>query len=119
MLGDAHSDILAKLADVSVLRGKIHAANLANQNTPGYKAQGVAFDAAFRSALDGGGDPLDVDPQVVELADGASQPDGNNVAVDREVLEQAQNSTLYNAYMGMLQGRKKLLTIAMTSAPGG
>lgn len=119
MLGDAHSDILAKLADVSALRGKIHAANLANQNTPGYKAQGVAFEAAFRSALDGGGDPLDVDPTVVELSDGASQPDGNNVAVDREVLEQAQNSTLYNAYMGMLQGRKKLLTIAMTSAPGG
>ncbi len=120
MLGDAHTDLLAKLADVSALRAKVHAANLANQNTPGYKAQRVAFDEAFHDALDGGPAAANaVAPEVFTSDETATQPDGNNVAVDREVLEQAQNGTLYNAYLGMLQGRKKLLTIAISSSPGG
>jgi flagellar basal-body rod protein FlgB len=119
MLGDAHTDLLSKLADVASLRAKVHAANIANQNTPGYKAQRVEFEAAFRSALSDGSDPTEVDPLIVTPDDFATQADGNNVAVDREVLEQAQNASMYNAYIGMLQGRKKLLTIAMTSAPGG
>ena len=119
MLGDAHTDLLSKLADVASLRAKVHAANIANQNTPGYKAQRVEFEAAFRTALADGSDPTEVDPVIITPDDTATQADGNNVAVDREVLEQAQNSSMYNAYIGMLQGRKKLLTIAMTSAPGG
>lgn len=119
MLGDVHSDILAKLMDVSALRGKVHAANIANQNTPGYKAQAVAFEGAFRDAL-ASGDSLDsVNPEIYTPNDPSEQNDGNNVAVDREVLEQSQNNTLYNTYVGLAQGRKKLLTIAMTSAPGG
>ena len=119
MLGDAHTDLLSKLADVAALRAKVHAANIANQNTPGYKAQRVEFEAAFHSALSDGSDPTDVDPVIVTPDNTATQADGNNVSVDREVIEQAQNSSMYNAYIGMLQGRKKLLTIAMTSAPGG
>ena len=38
MLDDAHSPILAKLMDVAALRARTHAAKLANQNTPGYRA---------------------------------------------------------------------------------
>ena len=121
MLGDIHSDRLAKLMDVSALRGKVHAANIANQNTPGYKAQAVAFEDAFREALATGHAPEDVDPEVYTPASTSisEQADGNNVAVDREVLDQAQNNTLYNLYVGLAQGRKKMLTIAMSSAPGG
>lgn len=121
MLGDVHTDLLAKLADVSALRAKVHAANIANQNTPGYKAQAVDFDERFQQALAGGDTDAadDLQPTVVAAEGGPEQADGNNVAVDREVLEQAQNNTLYNAYLGVLQGRKKLLTIAITSAPGG
>ena len=54
MLGEVHSDLLAKLMDVASLRAKVHAANIANQNTPGYKSQAVAFEGAFREALAGG-----------------------------------------------------------------
>jgi flagellar basal-body rod protein FlgB len=119
MLGDAHTDLLAKLADVSSLRAKVHAANIANQNTPGYQAQRVAFEAKFHQALSDMGAADDVDPEIVPAEGLAAQADGNNVSVDREVLEQAQNNTLYNAYLGMLQGRKKLMTIAISSTPGG
>jgi flagellar basal-body rod protein FlgB len=119
MLGDSHTDILARLMDVSSLRAKVHAANLANQNTPGYKAQRVEFDAAFQAALDAGGDLDAVQPEVVTAGGGMEQADGNNVSVDREVLDQAQNAALYNSYATLAQGRKKLLTIAITASPGG
>ncbi len=122
MLGDVHSDILAKLMDVASLRAKVHAANIANQNTPGYKSQAVAFEGAFREALASGasGESLAaINPEVYTPEDSSEQADGNNVAVDREVLDQAQNNTLYNTYIGLAQGRKKLLTLAVSSAPGG
>jgi flagellar basal-body rod protein FlgB len=119
MLGDTHTDILARLMDVSALRAKVHAANLANQNTPGYKAQRVEFDAAFQEALDAGDDPNSVQPLVVDGGGGMEQADGNNVSVDREVLDQTQNAALYNSYATLAQGRKKLLTIAITASPGG
>ncbi len=49
--------LLGRLMDVAVLTNQVHAANLANSNTPGCKAKAVAFDDAFQSALTGGGAP--------------------------------------------------------------
>lgn len=117
--GDGQADRLAKLMDVSQLRARVHAANIANQNTPGYKAKAVAFEEAFREALAGGRSVDDLEPEIFEPRTTAEQPDGNNVSVDREVLAQAQNNTLYNTYIALATGKKKLLTIAMSTAPGG
>jgi flagellar basal body rod protein FlgB len=47
------------------------------------------------------------------------QPDGNDVAVGKEIMQQAENQTLYNAYIAMARGRIRLLTIAAGQAPGG
>lgn len=114
---DPQAERLSKLMDVASLRARVHAANLANQNTPGYKAKTVEFDAAFRAALDQGQGVADLEPELRERDDLAVQPDGNNVSSEREVLEMGQNQTLYNAWAAMMQGKKKLLTIAITSAP--
>lgn len=119
LFGDPQADRLAQLMDVSQLRARVHAANIANQNTPGYKAKAVAFEDAFRAALDEGRSTAQVAPEVYEPLSTAEQPDGNNVSVDREVLAQAQNNTLYNTYIALASGKKKLLTIAMSTAPGG
>jgi flagellar basal-body rod protein FlgB len=119
MLNDPHSAILAKLLDVSALRAKVHAANIANQNTPGYQAQRVAFDEAFHSALAAGKPVDEIDPVIVAGGGGAEQPDGNNVSLDREIMDQAKNNQLYNTWIALAQGRKKLITTAITAAPGG
>ena len=55
MPADQRLTLLARLMDVAVLSNEVHAANLANSNTPGYRAKAVAFDSAFQSALDSGG----------------------------------------------------------------
>ena len=105
--------------DVASLRSRVHAANIANQNTPGYRAKAVAFDEAFHEALRNGEDVDELQPEVYEPRSSPVQPDGNDVSVDRETLEQAQNNTLYNTYLALATGKKKLLTIAMSTAPGG
>ncbi len=119
MIHDPQTNILAKLMDVSALRAKVHAANIANQNTPGYKAQRVAFEGAFLDALTQGQPVDEIDPVIETGGGGPEQPDGNNVSLDREIMDQAQNAQLYNLYTSLSQGRKKLLTIAISTAPGG
>jgi flagellar basal-body rod protein FlgB len=119
LFGDGQADRLAKLMDVSQLRARVHAANIANQNTPGYKTKAVAFEDSFREALTSGASLDEVEPEIYEPLTSAAQPDGNDVSVDRQVMEQAQNNTLYNTYLALATGKKKLLTIAMSTAPGG
>ena len=114
---DPHSPVLAKLMDVASLRARIHAANLANQNTPGYRAKAVAFEADFTAALAGGGDATAVEPRIYEPRDTAQDVDGNDVATDREVLQSAENTTLYNAYIALARGQHRLITTAITPAP--
>lgn len=112
---------LSRLLDVATLRQRVHAGNLANQNTPGYKARAVEFDAAFREALDHGGTDaaLRVDPQVVTPLDTPAQADGNDVSLDDEVAAMAKNQELYNAYVQMARGQLRLLNTAISAAPGG
>lgn len=112
---------LSRLLDASALRQQVHAANLANQNTPGYKARAVAFEDAFNQALDEGGAERaqEVEPEVYTPLATPADPDGNDVSVDREVSALAKNQMLYNAYIQVARGKMRLINTAITSAPGG
>ena len=112
---------LTRLLDVATLRQRVHAGNLANQNTPGFKARAVAFEEAFNQALDHGGldAALAVDPELTVPQTTPSQPDGNDVAVDNEVAAMAKNQELYNAYIQLARGKMRLINTAISSAPGG
>lgn len=114
---DPHTPILAKLMDVAALRARVHSANLANQNTPGYRAKAVAFDDAFVEALDRGQDVQDVQAEIFEPRATALDNDGNDVATDREVLQSAQNQTLYNAYIALARGQHRIISSAISPAP--
>ncbi len=103
--------------DATALKSRVHAANLANQNTPGYKTKAVEFDAAFQQALAAGTSTRDIEASVYERHDLPEDNDGNNVSTERETLGQAQNQTLYNAYLALMQGKKKLLVTAISPAP--
>lgn len=117
MPGDDHTAMLTRLLDVAALRGRTHAANLANQSTPGYRAKAVAFEDAFRAALADGGDATAVEPQLYEPRSTPVGNDGNDVDPDHEVTASAQNALLYNAYVSLLRGQQRLLTTAIGSSP--
>jgi flagellar basal-body rod protein FlgB len=119
MLPDEHMKILSRLMDVSLLRAKVHAGNLANQNTPGYRAKEVSFDDAFQEALASGGADAaeEVSPKLVEPRSTPVGVDGNDVSPDKEVMGSAQNAVLYNTYMALLRGQSKLISTAISQSP--
>lgn len=121
MFTDDQMRLLTRLMDVSVQRQRLIQSNLANSNTPGYKSQAIAFEDAFRSALEEGGveAAMQVRPEVYAPLATPAQTDGNDVAIEREALAGAQNQMLYNGYIAMTKGKMRLMTTAITAAPGG
>lgn len=119
MITDQRLQLMAKLMDVAALKAQVHAGNIANQNTPGYKSRAVSFDAAFQDALESGGIDAasQVEAEIFEPRNTMEQPDGNDVSLNREIIDSAKNQTMYNAYIAMARGKMRLLTIASGQAP--
>lgn len=119
MVTDPRLNLLARLLDVAALKAQVHAGNIANQNTPGYKARAVSFDAAFQDALQSGGltAASRIEPTIYEPRNTMEQPDGNDVSMGREIIESAKNQTMYNSYLAMVKGKMRLLTVAAGQAP--
>jgi len=85
------SDQLARYLDLAAAEAKLTAANMANVDTPGYKAMGMDFEAEMRGAMTDVDSGRATSKVRVKPVDGLiSRPDGNNVTVDRESLNLAE-----------------------------
>lgn len=117
---DAWTKIYERTLDV---RGAIHgvvAANVANEETPGYRAMHLPFKEALDSAMNGtgpltlfithpnhsGGSNLD-NPQFLRVMAplGGSGMDGNTVNLEQQMTLMAENSLLYMAVGQFLTGQ--------------
>ncbi len=93
---DSLSNSLEQYMNVTSLRQKLVASNIANADTPGYKTQDVDFQASLRSALDGRS------PQPIEVSGLAVKNDGNNVNLDREARLLAENAMRFNVAASLM-----------------
>lgn len=85
------SDQIAHYLDLATSDAKLTAANMANIDTPGYKAVGMDFEQEMRGALTGLDQGQASQEVHVGLVDGLiARPDGNNVSMDREGLNLAE-----------------------------
>lgn len=82
------SDALGVYLDLTSEQMKLTASNMANIDTPGYKAQGFDFEQEFAKQLQGN---LSVSPNVQEVDGLVSRPDGNDVSMDREAMQLAKS----------------------------
>jgi len=85
------SDQLERFLDLTVSAAKLTAANMANIDTPGYQTLGMDFAAEMGDAMarmDAGAAARPVHIQTVEGL--IARPDGNNVSMDREGLQLAE-----------------------------
>jgi flagellar basal-body rod protein FlgB len=98
-VGTAMADALGKYLDLTSDQMKLTAGNMANIDTPGYKAQGFDFEQAFGAALTGGAGPTasDLDGLV-------ARPDGNTVSIDRETLQLAKAQLQFRTGVALLRG---------------
>jgi flagellar basal-body rod protein FlgB len=121
VFADDRMQDLAKLMDVSSLKARVHMANIANQNTPYYRAKRGAFDQAFTQALRRGdaAEARRVEPEIIEAGGGSVDNDGNNVNVTQEITEAKKNAMLYNTYVSLMRGKGRMLSTAISGGNGG
>lgn len=117
--------LLQNALNVSQLRQKVYANNIANVDTPGYKRQDVNFESLLAANMSEPGQSgfgqlyipipdmaslnmsqaLQVQPQVVTDTSTTVDNNGNNVDVDAEMSKLAENQIHYNALVQDLQSR--------------
>lgn len=134
MSGFLFDSALSGLQQVLDLRSQQHAltaSNLANADTPGFKAKHLDFEHALGDAMDRG-DRLSMqrtsamhldagsalDPHVVELEPTPWSANGNSVLPEREMARLQENSLMYRAVSTGMSKKLALLKYAASDGRG-
>lgn len=105
-------DLISKLIQGATLQHRTISENIANVNTPGYKAKDVDFSTFLANADKSHASSRDLG---MVLKSGLSERlDGNNVDVDREVGAFQKNLLLHNAYTEILATKFRQMRSAIT-----
>ena len=117
LFGPTYS-LLAKALDLRSQRHAVIASNIANADTPGYRAAALRFEDELAKAMPGHNglgltrtDPahlphvgLDaVQPSVVYETGAPQRIDGNTVDLDAEIVALSKNQLMYNALAQILR----------------
>jgi flagellar basal-body rod protein FlgB len=98
------SDQLARYVDLAASEAKLTAENMANIDTPGYRAVGFDFEGEMRRAMNDSSTGQGAQPVHVRFEDGlVARPDGNNVSMDRESLNIAEAQLKYRTGIALLK----------------
>jgi len=90
-------NLTKRALDISSLRGKVIANNIANVNTKEYKR----YYVNFKESLDNEANKI----QIKTDSSTSMREDGNNVDIDSEMVDQAANSLMYNALVSDINTR--------------
>jgi flagellar basal-body rod protein FlgB len=108
------SSQLERYLDLATSEVKLSAANMANIDTPGYRALGMDFEAEMHDAMDGvdqGRGPRRVH---VKPVDGLiARPDGNNVSMDKESMNLAEAQLKFKVGVALLRVQNQNLLDAI------
>lgn len=127
-IGALNTSLNLRLANQNVI-----SSNIANADTPGYKAKAMEFESALRDALGVGRkvspeetnprhiaphatDP--VHPEIYDDPNGVESLDGNTVDRAAEMAKLAENQLLYDASTEMLKRKLGMLKYAITEGGG-
>jgi flagellar basal-body rod protein FlgB len=98
------SDQIARYLDLATSEAKLTAANMANIDTPGYRALGMDFEAEMREAMTDLKAGRAARPARIKEVDGLiARPDGNNVSMDREGLNLAEAQLRFRTGVALLR----------------
>ncbi len=107
----------------AVARESVASSNLANIDTPGYHTRDISFDDALTSQLQAatsgasgiapGSSSAQEAPKVTETEGLAERRDGNNVQLDRELLNLTRASGDFSAAQAVLSAKFRLVRYAI------
>jgi len=86
--------------------------DIANVNTPFYRARSVSFEGDLQQALANGDDPMSVNPSV-QFSDAPGGLTGNNVNLDAETTSSMQTQLRYELALRAVGDRFSLLRTAV------
>jgi flagellar basal-body rod protein FlgB len=119
-------DRLAADMDDRVTRNKLIASNVANLDTPGYKAKDVKFERILADNMDeitmkrthvkhmDNGSGTIRQNEIVENPN-PGRPDGNNVNVDEEMLKLSENNIQYNVAVTLIAKKLQHIKTAIAA----
>jgi flagellar basal-body rod protein FlgB len=99
------ADRLQRYMDLLTTRQQITASNIANADTPGYRTRDIDFSLELSSAIG--------TPSAHEVQNLAVKNDGNNVSLDREARNLAENSLRFQIATQLLQNQIRLTRTAI------
>ncbi|HBW36410.1 flagellar basal body rod protein FlgB [Desulfosporosinus sp. BICA1-9] len=120
--------VLEKGLNASSLRQKVLADNVANVDTPGFKRSDVDFQQALNAALGTRGSTLSLKtsvPRHIGIGTAENQSlvqtdhstslrnDSNNVDIDREMTNVAENGLYYNALTRTISSQLGMLRMVI------
>lgn len=133
LLDDTTTAVLQRALTALSLRQQVTSNNLANLNTPGFKASEVLFEAELRRALKADREQieplrvthpahfraapssaLEVQPVVRTRADTTLRADGNNVDLEKEMASLTETALLYQASTQILARKLALFRAIVT-----
>jgi len=125
---------LGRVLDLRMAQHTLTAANLANADTPGFKAKFIPFDKVLGEAVqrrqgegmrqthalhNAGLDANVSDPSVDEIEAAPWVADGNSVDPEREAVRLKENATLFSGVSRGLGKRMALLKFAASNGERG
>jgi flagellar basal-body rod protein FlgB len=127
-LFDKTTNALQTAIDMRQIKHNLTASNIANAETPGYKAKKIDFEDALARALDldgtrglstsspdhfqtGGANP-NVRPDIYDNPEGAVNNDGNSVDLEKEMSALSENAVLYKAALQLINKKMAALKYA-------
>lgn len=128
IIDTATTESLSQFLDVDVARYQLIASNLANIDTPGYRARDLDFRAELRRAREHEPAGEEFSGEILNYAAYApvarrvrgllERPDGNDVSLERETLLLADTQMKYNLGVQLLKDEFHTLSQAINSGGG-
>ncbi len=134
LFSDRAATILKKGLDIEMMRNSLIASNIANVDTPGYKAKNINFEKTFQDALGSknqlkmskthskhlstGTETLKRAQPKIEVESDPARPDGNNVNIDKEMTKLADVQLGYDALVTLMQKRGSIKKYAVNDGKG-
>jgi flagellar basal-body rod protein FlgB len=133
LLNDPIMGALKQNLNLRLENQNVISSNIANADTPGYKAKAMDFEHAMRDAMDlednikvqatnpdhfGSRDPASVEGDVYDDPNGIESLDGNTVDRSAEMAKMKENEILYTASIEAMRKKLAMLEYGITEGGG-
>lgn len=118
--------LMEKFLDVQWKRHEVISNNIANADVPGFKRTVVVFEQLLQQHLDNVNLPMavtrhrhlrkniSIEPKVIRQTDRTYRNDGNNVDIEKEMVEATKNAYSYNITADQVARKFQMLQSAIS-----